>query len=70
MYQPNGKIMTTKNGGEDSTHVKKGVPYIRKIADGRTIEKLDIQGKKVINSAVFPTKFLAEEAMARYQIKT
>ena len=40
-------------------------PVLKQTAAGWTIQMEDAHGASVLNVAVFPTKFLAEEALAR-----
>ncbi len=42
-----------------------GKPVLRQTPAGWTIHMADSEGKNVLNLAVFPNKFLAEEALAR-----
>jgi len=40
-------------------------PVLKQTAAGWTIQMLDASGTNILNLAVFPTKFLAEEALSR-----
>ncbi len=42
-----------------------GKPVLTQTPSGWTIHMADAEGKNVLNVAVFPSKFLAEEALAR-----
>ncbi len=42
-----------------------GTPVLKQTPAGWTIHMADANGKNVLNLAVFPNKFLAEEALAR-----
>ena len=42
-----------------------GTPVLQQTPAGWTVYMADANGNNVLNLAVFPTKFLAEEALAR-----
>ena len=46
---------------------KRSVPTLRHGPLGWTIELCDADGTSIMNSAAYPTKFLAEDALARLQ---
>lgn len=44
---------------------KQAAPVVVKVASGWTVHLLDAEGKNILNLAVFPHKFLAEEALRK-----
>lgn len=57
--------MTKSLGNCVSSNGKQSAPFVVKVASGWTVHLLDAQGKNILNLAVFPHKFLAEEALSK-----